>query len=357
VTYRYQDQARGEIRRPLHVVPAVDVRLEPDVVVWPASDSPKRTFTVTLVSHARDAVSGEVRLVADGWPAPAAVPFTLARAGDSRVVTLDLARPAGVRHATTSVRAVARTQDGREFGQDVEMLEYPHIRPTPYLREAAATVRVAPITLPRLARVGYVRGASDRVPEALKDVGVPVVLLSPQDLAEGDLSRFDAIVVGSRAYETDTALVHHNQRVLDYARQGGLLLVQYQQYPFIRGGFAPYPLTIASPHDRVTDEDAPVKPLAPNHLAFTKPNPIDSLDWTGWPQERGLYFARNWDAAYTPLLEMHDPGDPPLQGGLLVARLGSGTYVYTGLSFFRALPAGVPGAYRLFLNLLALHGR
>jgi LmbE family N-acetylglucosaminyl deacetylase len=357
VTYRYQDQARGEIRRPLHVVPAVDVRLEPDGVVWPASDSPKRTFTVTLVSHARDAVSGDVRLVADGWPAPAAVPFTLARAGDSRVVTLDLARPPAVRHATTSVRAVARTQDGREFGQGVEMIEYPHIRPTPYVREAAATVRVAPMALPRLARVGYVRGASDRVPEALRDFGIPIVLLSPQDLAEGDLSRFDAIVVGSRAYETDTALVRHNQRVLDYAKQGGLLLVQYQQYPFIRGGFAPYPLTIASPHDRVTAEDAPVTVLAPNHPAFTAPNQIDSLDWNGWPQERGLYFAHTWDAAYTPLLEMHDPGDPPLQGGLLVARLGSGTYVYTGLSFFRALPAGVPGAYRLFLNLLALHGR
>jgi hypothetical protein len=134
-------------------------------------------------------------------------------------------------------------------------------------------------------------------------------------------------------------------------------VVQYQQYPFIEGSFAPLPLSIARPHDRVTDEDAPVKLLAPDHPAFTTPNRIEAADWEGWPQERGLYFAHDWDAAYTPLLEMHDPGEAPLQGGLLVARLGSGTYVYTGLSFFRALPAGVPGAYRLFLNLLALRGR
>jgi hypothetical protein len=357
VTGRYRDQARGEIRRPLHVVPAVDVRLEPDVVVWPAADSPTRTFTVTLLSHARDARSGEVRLVADGWRVPPPVPFTLGKAGDSRVVTFQLARPAGLRQAAATVRALARTTDGREFSQSVEMIEYPHIRPTPYVRRAVASVRVAPIALPRVTRVGYVRGASDRVPEALRDIGVPIVLLGPQDLAEGDLSRFDAVVVGSRAYETDTTLVHHNQRLLDYARQGGLVVVQYQQYPFIEGSFAPFPLSIARPHDRVTDEDAPVKLLAPNHPVFTAPNQIDSLDWDGWPQERGLYFAHTWDPAYTPLLETHDPGDPPLQGGLLVARVGTGTYVYTGLSFFRALPAGVPGAYRLFLNLLALRPR
>lgn len=357
VSYRYQDQARGEIRRPLHVVPAIDVRLEPDVVVWPAGGAPKRTFTVTLISHAHGALSGEVRLVADGWPAPAPVPFALEKEGASRVATLELARPAGVLNATTTVRAVARTTDGREFSQDVAMIEYPHVRPTPYVRPAAATVRVAPIALPRVSRVGYVRGASDRVPEALRDVGLPIALLQPQDLAEGDLSRFDAIVVGSRAYETDTALVHHNQRLLDYLKQGGLVIVQYQQYPFIQGGFAPYPLSIARPHDRVTDETAPVTPLAPAHPALNAPNKIEPADWDGWPQERGLYFAHTWDPAYTPLLEMNDPGESPLQGGLLVARVGAGTYVYTGLSFFRALPAGVPGAYRLFLNLLALRGR
>jgi hypothetical protein len=137
-------------------------------------------------------------------------------------------------------------------------------------------------------------------------------------------------------------------------RSGGLLLVQYQQYQFVRGDYAPYRLDIARPHDRVTDEDAPVTVLDPAHPAAVRPNPLDEADWLGWPQERGLYFAHEWDPAYTPLLEMADPGSPPLRGGLLVAPYGDGTYVYTGISFFRALPAGVPGAYRLFLNLLAL---
>jgi len=220
-----------------------------------------------------------------------------------------------------------------------------------------AELRAARLALPGLARVGYVRGASDRVPEALRAVGVPVELLAPDSLARGDLSRYDAIVIGSRAYETEPALVAANGRLLDYARAGGLVIVQYQQYPFVDGGFAPYRLSIARPHERVTDETAPVTPLDPKHPVFHVPNEIAAGDWNGWVQERGLYFAHDWDAAYAALLETHDPGEPPLQGGLLVARLGRGTYVYTGLSFFRQLPAGVPGAYRLFANLLTLNKR
>jgi hypothetical protein len=236
--------------------------------------------------------------------------------------------------------------------------------------------------LPRLARIGYVRGAADRTPEALRSIGLPVTLLDAATLERGDLSRYDAIVVGSRAYETEPALGRHNARLLDYARRGGLVLVQYQQYEFFTRGYAPYPMTVggqplrlevathgagaagvagppvraAAPvtHDRVTDENAPVTVLEPGHPVFRVPNRIGPADWTGWVQERGLYFAHTWDRAYQPLLETHDPGEAPLEGGLLIARVGRGTYVYTGLSFFRQLPAGVPGAYRLFANLLAL---
>ncbi len=179
-------------------------------------------------------------------------------------------------------------------------------------------------------------------------------MLDADTLARGDLSRYDAIVIGSRAYETDPALVANNGRLLDYARGGGLVLVQYQQYAFIQGGFAPFRMSIAQPHDRVTDETALATPLDSASPVFRAPNLITADDWQGWVQERGLYFAHDWDPAYAPLLEMHDPGGTPLTGGLLVARLGQGTYVYTGLSFFRQLPAGVPGAYRLFANLLGL---
>jgi hypothetical protein len=212
------------------------------------------------------------------------------------------------------------------------------------------------VKLPKLTRVGYVRGASDRVPEFLRQAGVPLDLLGAKDLLEGDLRRYDAVVVGSRAYEIDPALARANQRLLEYAKGGGLVVVQYQQYPFIEGKFAPFTLEIARPHDRVTDETAAVTLLDPQSPVFHKPNEIRPEDWNGWIQERGLYFAHTWDAAYVPLLSMKDPDpdQPEQKGSLLVAPLGKGHYVYTGLAFFRQLPAGVPGAYKLFANLLAI---
>jgi hypothetical protein len=192
------------------------------------------------------------------------------------------------------------------------------------------------------------------VPEFLRQAGLPVELLGAGELAGGELARYDAIIIGSRAYESEPVLARANARLLDYVRGGGLVIVQYQQYPFINGGFAPYKLEIARPHDRVTDETAPVTLLDPASLLFNVPNKIGSGDWQGWVQERGLYFAHTWDPAYTPLLAMADPGGEVQRGGLLVSTLGKGKYVYTGLALFRQLPAGVPGGYRLFANLLAL---
>jgi hypothetical protein len=213
--------------------------------------------------------------------------------------------------------------------------------------------------LPRLGKIGYIRGAADRVPEALVSVGVPVTLLSPAALESGNLGRYAAIVVGPRAYETEPALMENNRLLLDYVRRGGLVIVQYQQHQFFNGRFAPYPMKVGGTtppvsHDRVADERAPVRILAPDHPVVRVPNRLGSTDWQGWVQERGLYFARSWDRHYRPVLETHDPGEPPLAGSLLIATVGKGTYVYTGLSFFRQLPAGVPGAFRLFANLLGL---
>jgi hypothetical protein len=252
------------------------------------------------------------------------------------------------------VRAVATTGDGARHDVGVHVVEYGHIRPRHYTRSAVTAIVAAPLALPRLARVGYVRGAADRVPEALAAVGVPIQLIDSAVLERGSLAAYDAIVIGPRAYETEPALVEHNARLLDYARNGGLVIVQYQQYDFVRDGLAPHRLTIASPHDRVTDEDAPVRLLRPDDPAVTSPNALGPDDWAGWHQERGLYFARTWDDAYRTVLESHDAGDEPRAGGLLIAPLGRGTYVYSGIAFFRQLPAGVPGAFRLFANLLAL---
>ena len=362
IVYRFNDQASGEIRRPVLVTEPFDVAVTPSLIVWPVNGGTggDRAVTVLVTNRSRGAASGVVRLaVPPGWAPVRPESLTFNREDESRSVTFTVrlpARPAvgsfTLQASVTGGGAVRRSSDGA-----LTILDYPHIRPRPSVHPSTVEVRVANILLPGLARVGYVRGASDRVPEALAQAGVPIVLLDADSLMRGDLSRYDAIVIGSRAYETDPALVANNGRVLDYARQGGLLLVQYQQYPFVQGGYAPYPFTIAQPHDRVTDETAPVTPLAPGHSLWHRPNEIGLQDWEGWVQERGLYFAHAWDSTYVPVLETHDPGMVPLEGGLLIAPLGRGTYVYTGLSFFRELPAGVVGAYRLFANLLGLRAR
>jgi LmbE family N-acetylglucosaminyl deacetylase len=356
VVYRYRDQAIGEIRRPIFVTQDFDVAIAPAELLWPIDGGSRqpRHFTATVTSRARN--SGSVRALVTppaGWPpVPAeSLAFGGGREDETKSVTFAVAAPVTLAAGSYALRAAAERHEG---GLDV--IDYPHIRPRAYARGSSAHIRTARIALPALSRVGYVRGAADRVPEALLPAGVPLELLGPDSLARGDLSRYDAIVIGSRAYEMDPALVANNGRILDYARSGGLVIVQYQQYPFVDGGFAPSPLRIGRPHDRVTDESAPVTPLDPAHPLFNYPNAIGPDDWRGWVQERGLYFARDWDSTYTPLLETHDggPGAPELKGGLLIAPVGRGTYVYTGLSFFRQLPAGVPGAYRLFANLLGL---
>jgi LmbE family N-acetylglucosaminyl deacetylase len=364
VSLRVNDQARGEIRRPLTVVPRVDVAIDPATEVWPAVQHGPRRFTVTLTHGARDTTTGSVTLeLPAGWSPLPPRPFRLVREDERETFIFEVRPPVAPVAGTVQVRAIARAGAHR-YQTGVVTVDYPHIRPRSYLRPALATIHVAPLVLPAAARIGYVRGAADRVPEALQGVGLSVTLLDPGTLERGDLSRFSAIVVGPRAYETDSALVEANGRLLEYARRGGRVLVQYQQQFFFNGGFAPYPMTVGGPpivpggfpvaHDRVTDENAPVRLLAPGDPVVRVPNHLTGADWSGWVQERGLYFARSWDKAYRPLLETHDPGEHPLEGGLLVARVGRGTWTYTGLSFFRQLPAGVPGAFRVFANLLAL---
>jgi hypothetical protein len=356
VVYRYRDQAIGEIRRPLFVTRDVEVAITPEELLWPidgGSDAHEpRRFMMTVTNRARGPANVRTAVTAPtGWPTVSPDSVAFAREDETRSVVVSLAAP-----ATDSLKP--GTYDVRAGNGWLEIIDYPHIRPRALTKPSVAQIRAARVALPALAHVGYVRGAADRVPEALLAVGVPVELISADSLARGDLSRYDAIVIGSRAYETEPALVANNGRLLDYARNGGLVIVQYQQYPFVDGGFAPYPLTIARPHDRVTDENAPVTLLDSARAVFHYPNEIGAADWRGWIQERGLYFAHTWDTTYASVLETHDPGPPnpapELKGGLLIAPLGRGTYVYTGLSFFRQLPAGIPGPYRLFMNLLGL---
>jgi LmbE family N-acetylglucosaminyl deacetylase len=359
VVYRFADQAVGEIRRPLRAVPAVEVAVEPAMALWPIGEGREPIeVDVTLTSNLAHEVSGDLQLeLPSGWDSLETEPVEL-EAGGRDVVSYRVRPPGEMEAGVYRLTARLELAGGDAFESSSPVFDYPHIRSATLEVPARTRVQALALRLPSLDRVGYVRGASDRVPELLAKVGVPIEILDLERALHSDLSVFDAIVVGSRAYEIDPQLRRMNGRFLRYVEEGGTLIVQYQQYQFVRGGFAPLSLTIGRPHGRITDETAPVRVLQPAHPVFNRPNPIDEQDWRGWVQERGLYFAEEWDEAFVPLLAMQDPGDQPEQrGGLLVAEFGEGTYVYTGLSFFRELPAGVPGAFRLFANLLALGER
>lgn len=385
IAYRGNDQGSGEFRTPVVVVPRVDVRLDPELEVWPRTSRAPRTLVVTLTHGARDATAGTVRLrVPRGWAEPRPQPFRLTREDERAEFRFRVRPPDHPAAGAYEVSAVAEADGGQRYAAGLSTVDYPHIHARSRIRRAVTMVRVADLLLPTLRRIAYLRGAADRVPEALESVGLPLELIRGADLATKPLARYDVIVIGPRAWETDADLPANNDRLLAYARAGGTVIVQYQQYGYFLGNFAPYPMTVGSRppgapdsattaaarpagapgqapapalfggHDRVTDETAPVTAVTPASPVLQVPNRIGASDWRGWVQERGLYFARSWDAAWKPVLEMHDPGEGPLEGGLLVAKVGRGRYVYTGISFFRQLPAGVPGGWRLFANLLAL---
>jgi hypothetical protein len=352
------DARDGEYREPVKVVPAVSVGLEPGLAVVPVNGPgrPPLPFSVRLRSQSPDTLTGALRLtLPSGWSAePTSLPVRLPP-GAELTLGLRITPPAGPSPGEYEVGARFEV-DRASYDLGYHVVDYPHIARHHLYEPASARVRALDVRVAEV-RVGYVRGAGDGVPEALDQLGVDWTALDGTDLAEGDLSRFDVIVTGIRAYEVRDDLPAHNQRLLDWVRDGGTLVVQYNKYPALDRDYAPWPVTIARPHGRVTDEAAPVTILEPEHPVFTTPNPIAAPDWRGWVQERGLYFWETWDGPLTPLLAMADPGEEPLTGALLVAPLGEGTYVYTGLAFFRQLPEGVPGAYRLFANLISLGAR
>jgi LmbE family N-acetylglucosaminyl deacetylase len=352
-TFREVDPRQGELRRPVMVVPAVSVRMDPPVSILPSSERRPLRFRVRVSSQEPGTVDGALRIaVPAGWRAePAEVAMRLAE-GEEREVEVTV-HPAGGAGDSVAVEAAFVAADGRRFSRGVEMIDYPHVRARPLFHRSASAVRVFEVGVPAGLKVAYVEGAGEPGPAMLEQLGITPDLLDAHALASADLSGYDVIIAGSRAYEVRADLAAHNARLLEYVRGGGTLIVQYNKYELVEGKFTPYPLTMARPHDRVTDEAAPVRILEPAHPVLTTPNRITADDFSGWVQERGLYFARTWDDAYTPLLETGDLGEA-LRGGLLVAKYGQGTYVYTGLAFFRQLPEGVPGAWRLFANLLAL---
>jgi hypothetical protein len=374
VVRRYVDRVAGETTRPLVVVPPVAVSVSEPVVVFP--DAKAKTVEVLLRSNAAG-VSGELRLealecgagsaecgvaalrtpnsaprTAAGWRTqPASALFRMAAAGEETSLSFTVTPPAGPTRA--QLRATAKV-GGREISSGMQVIEYPDNAPqTIFPPSTALLVRADIRTLAR--KVGYVMGAGDEAPRALRQLGCEVTLLGADDLARGDLSRFDAIVTGVRAYNVRADLIANQQRLMDYVQQGGTLVVQYitadgRSTANVQG-IGPYPFQLG--RSRVTVEEAPVTFPNPKHVLLNAPNKIGDQDFRDWIQERGLYFASQWDPRYEPLFESHDPGEQPLPGGNLYVRYGKGAYVFTAYAWFRQLPAGVPGAFRIFANFLS----
>ena len=351
------DRVDGERLRPVEVLPPVTVTPAAHVLMLP--NGAARPLRVRVMAHA-DGQSGVVSIGApDGYRiAPKSAPFSLAKAGDAVELTFTVTPPRGAAQDGT-LEALAQTAGGVGVSAALrrDAVDHPHIPARTVL--SAARVRAVPFVLKTgKRRVGYIPGAGDEVAESLRQVGYDVTVLDAEALATGDLGRYDAIVAGIRAYNVDPSLGDRHPRLMDYVARGGTYLVQYitstRRRPLGDVPIGPFPFVID--HDRVTDESAEMTAVDPKARALTTPNAIGPEDFAGWVQERGLYFAREWDPHYAPLLSAHDPDEAPLTGATLVARHGKGAFVYTGLAFFRQLPAGVPGAYRLLANLLALGG-
>ena len=280
---------------------------------------------------------------------PSSVPIDLKSANAQTVATFTVTPPGqdneGILRASVSI-------DGREYSFERVRIAYPHIGVQTLMPPAEAKLVRADIRK-HGDSIGYIPGAGDDVPESLQQIGYSVKILSESDITASNLAQFSAVVLGVRAYNTQDQISNWLPELFAYVKNGGVAIAQYNTLADLKTEqLAPYPLEIS--RDRVTDENAQVRILAPDHPLMTSPNKITSKDFEGWVQERGLYFPNKWDVAWTPILSCNDPKEKPLDGGLLVAKFGKGFFVYTSYSWFRQLPAGVPGAYRLFANMLSL---
>jgi hypothetical protein len=353
VMFRYIERSEGERTRPVIVEPDVALQLSEGARVFPSSAP--RSIHLQVEANVPNA-SGhvQIQLPAEWTVEPREQDFKLTSAGQETPVSFRITPPAHDSKGT--LEASANVGESR-IAVGMQVINYPHIPPQVLFPRAVTGLVRTDVRL--LAKtIGYVMGAGDEVPEALRQLGADVVPLSADDLARGDLSRFDSIVTGVRAYNTRPDLRANQERLLEYVNNGGTMVVEYN---VLEGGFVggdpssvanigPYPIKIG--RDRVTVEESPVEQLVDNPVLH-KPNEITAKDFDGWVQERGLYFASEWDTHYQALFETHDPGEKPLRGGTLYTRYGKGVYIFTAFSWFRELPAGVPGAYRIFANFLS----
>jgi hypothetical protein len=337
----------GGVYEPLVVTPAIGVRMNPEARILPLDGS---ALPVQVTVHTEAAAEGAVALeLPAGWTAqPVEAHFHMASAGDTEPLHFSVTTDEAAT-GTYNIQAVARSA-GRTYTTGWQSIGYTGLRPYNLYKSAQLRTRKIDVKLAPGLRIGYVMGTGDLVPDAIEGLGVTPHLLTAAELTAGDLSAWNVIVIGIRAYSARPELTAAQSRLNEFVRQGGTLIVQYQS-----GNFpAPFPLSMGRMAERVVDETAPVKLLDSSHPLLTWPNAITTADFDGWVEERGHSFLESWDASYTPLTETADPGQSPQRGGLLVAHPGKGTYIYVAYALYRQLPELVPGSYRLLVNLLCV---
>ncbi|MEJ7558392.1 MAG: PIG-L family deacetylase [Pedobacter sp.] len=348
VVYKYTDQVRGELYQPLVIAPPVTATMTEKAFVFNGNDS--KVISVQLRSFKNNASGSLKPKLPVGWRAsPESLNFMMANKGDEQLVTFTVT-PAG--NTTGGKMVLDVVVDDKTYNYGLRVIDYDHIPLQTLFPPAEAGVEKVDLKLAG-KRIGYIAGAGDLVSESLKQIGYDVTNLTESQVVNSDLSQFDAIVTGVRFYNVNEQVKSLQPKLMKYVENGGVLLVQYNvNSPLKVDDLGPYPFRLS--RDRVTEEDAKVSVLVPDHAAFNYPNKITEKDFNGWIQERGLYFVTDVDQHYTPLISIHDTAEQGNTGALIVTNYGKGKYVYTGLSFFRQLPAGVPGAYRLFVNLLSV---
>ncbi len=349
----YLDEKGAERKRDLAVAPVFSVMLDPGEQVIPLEVGAATTVRVGVSSNLTGATLGTLRLqVPPGWRVePEKLLVKLDRRGKKQDFEFKVF-PASLKEGKAQIRAVLVSK-GTEYSEGYSVVTREDLDTFYYYQPAIQRVSIVDVRIPKDLKVGYVMGAGDDIPTVLQQLGMDIRLIPAEQLASEDLSRYGTIVLGIRAYDTQKGVAANNKKLLDFVSAGGTLVVQYNTGvgDFNSGHFAPYPAQLS--RARVSVEEAPVEILAPEDGVFHFPNQITQHDFDGWVQERGLYFMDQWDSHFQALLACHDPGEQPQKGGLLRAQYGKGTYIYTGYAFFRQLPAGVPGAVRLYVNLLS----
>ena len=342
----------GEVLEPLVVGPAVSLNISPRAGIVPL-DAKKFTVSATIHSNIKGEGKGVVKLdLPEGWSSqPATAEFSTKADGDEQSPTFEVT-PRGLAEKTYRITAVAHV-DGKEFREGYEVTGYPGLRPYYLYRPAVLRTSGVDVKVAEGMRVGYIMGSGDDVPTSLQSLGINVNFLTANDIASANLSNYDVILLGVRAYAARPELKTYNSRLLEYVKDGGVVIVQYNT-PEFDHNFGPYPYTMGENPEEVTDEASKMEILDPKNPVFQWPNPITQRDFEGWVEERGSKFLKSWDPQYVALLSTQDEGQQPQKGGLLYARYGKGIYIYNAYAFYRQLPEGVPGAYRLIANMVSL---